>query len=41
MAHATLEKTLNIMQRPRIEKVVVNCSVGESGAKLEKAKKII
>jgi ribosomal protein L5 len=29
------------MQRPRIEKVVVNCSVGESGAKLEKAKKII
>jgi large subunit ribosomal protein L5 len=41
VAHATLEKTLNIMQRPRIEKVVVNCSVGESGAKLEKAKKII
>uniref|UniRef100_A0A7C5QDH3 Large ribosomal subunit protein uL5 n=1 Tax=Caldiarchaeum subterraneum TaxID=311458 RepID=A0A7C5QDH3_CALS0 len=29
------------MQRPRIEKVVVNCSVGEGGARLEKALKIL
>ncbi len=34
-------KELNIMQRPRIEKVVVNCSLGEGGARLEKAKKIL
>ncbi len=34
-------KELNIMQRPRIEKVVVNCCVGESGPRLEKAKKIL
>ncbi|MCS7129503.1 MAG: 50S ribosomal protein L5 [Candidatus Caldarchaeum sp.] len=29
------------LKSPRIEKVVVNCSVGEGGAKLEKAQKII
>lgn len=31
----------NPMLRPRIEKVVVNCSVGKSGEPLEKAMKII
>ncbi|MEM4302338.1 MAG: 50S ribosomal protein L5 [Candidatus Caldarchaeum sp.] len=31
----------NIMQRPRIEKVVVNCSVGEGGVRLERAQKIL
>jgi len=40
MADTTLEN-INIMQRPRVEKVVVNCSVGEAGVKLEKAKKIL
>ncbi|MEM3097018.1 MAG: 50S ribosomal protein L5, partial [Nitrososphaerota archaeon] len=29
------------MNRPRIEKVVVNCSVGEGGVRLEKAQKIL
>ncbi|MDW7978034.1 MAG: 50S ribosomal protein L5, partial [Candidatus Caldarchaeum sp.] len=29
------------VRNPRIEKVVVNCSVGEGGAKLEKAQKIV
>ncbi|MEM2237021.1 MAG: 50S ribosomal protein L5 [Candidatus Caldarchaeum sp.] len=31
----------NIMQRPHIEKVVVNCSVGEGGVRLERAQKIL
>jgi len=31
----------NLMLRPRIEKVVVNCCVGKSGEPLEKAMKII
>lgn len=34
-------KTVNVMSRPRIEKVVVNCSVGEGGVRLEKAQKIL
>lgn len=34
-------KTVNLMNRPRIEKVVVNCSVGEGGVRLEKAQKIL
>ncbi|GBC70111.1 50S ribosomal protein L5 [archaeon HR01] len=34
-------KTVNPMSRPRIEKVVVNCSVGEGGARLERAQKIL
>lgn len=33
--------SLELITKPRIEKVVVNCSVGEGGAKLEKAQKII
>ncbi|MCS6784453.1 MAG: 50S ribosomal protein L5 [Candidatus Caldarchaeum sp.] len=37
MDNAALEQLV----KPRIEKVVVNCSVGEGGAKLEKAMKII
>ncbi|MCS7110589.1 MAG: 50S ribosomal protein L5 [Candidatus Caldarchaeum sp.] len=37
MDNAALEQLV----KPRIEKVVVNCSVGEGGAKLEKATKII
>jgi len=35
------ERMVNPMQRPRIEKVVINCCVGESGAKLEKAEQIL
>ncbi len=31
----------NVMRRLRIEKVTINCSVGESGAKIEKAAKIL
>ncbi len=46
MASAALEERIeerrvNPMQRPRIEKVVINCCVGESGAKLEKAEQIL
>ncbi len=42
MDQASLEKIkLNPMNKIRIEKVVVNCSIGESGAKLEKASKIL
>ncbi|MEM4573048.1 MAG: 50S ribosomal protein L5 [Candidatus Caldarchaeum sp.] len=33
--------SLELITKPRIEKVVVNCCVGEGGAKLEKAQKII
>ncbi|MDW8083748.1 MAG: 50S ribosomal protein L5 [Candidatus Caldarchaeum sp.] len=33
--------TVKPLFKPRIEKVVVNCSIGEGGAKLEKAQKII
>ncbi len=40
MDNSTLE-LVNAMSRPRIEKVVVNCSVGEGGARLEKAQKIL
>jgi large subunit ribosomal protein L5 len=40
MDNSTVE-LVNIMNRPRIEKVVVNCSVGEGGARLEKAQKIL
>ncbi|MCX8203804.1 MAG: 50S ribosomal protein L5, partial [Nitrososphaeria archaeon] len=29
------------MRRLRVEKVVVNCSVGESGVRLERAAKIV
>lgn len=32
---------LNPMRRLRVEKVVVNCSVGESGVRLERAAKIV
>ena len=31
----------NPMQRPRIEKVVINCCVGEAGPRLEKAEQIL
>ncbi len=44
MASASLEagvEKINNMQRPRIEKVVINCCVGEGGVKLEKAEKIL
>ncbi|MCS7118254.1 MAG: 50S ribosomal protein L5 [Thaumarchaeota archaeon] len=46
MAEATLtapesSKALNPMRRLRVEKVVVNCSVGESGVRLERASKIL
>jgi len=37
----SLLEVSNVMRRLRIEKVTVNCSVGESGAKLEKAAKIL
>lgn len=37
----SLLETTNIMRRLRIEKVTVNCSVGESGARLERAAKIL
>ncbi len=37
----SLLEVSNVMKRLRIEKVTVNCSVGESGAKLEKAAKIL
>jgi len=33
--------TKNVMETVRVEKVVVNCSVGEGGVRLEKAKKIL
>ena len=36
-----VEEKINPMQKPRIEKVVINCCVGESGARLEKAEKIL
>ncbi|MBU7026861.1 MAG: 50S ribosomal protein L5 [Theionarchaea archaeon] len=32
---------MNIMRRPRIEKVVINMGIGESGEKLEKAEKLL
>lgn len=38
MSESKLE---NVMRRLRIEKVTVNCSVGEGGAKLERAAKIL
>jgi large subunit ribosomal protein L5 len=43
MDQATLEKTVvkQMDKIIKIEKVVVNCSIGESGVKLEKASKII
>ncbi|MEM2909695.1 MAG: 50S ribosomal protein L5 [Nitrososphaerota archaeon] len=37
----SLLETNNVMRQLRIEKVTVNCSVGESGAKLERAAKIL
>lgn len=37
----SLLEVSNVMRRLRIEKVTINCSVGESGAKLEKAAKIL
>ncbi|MEM0375661.1 MAG: 50S ribosomal protein L5 [Nitrososphaerota archaeon] len=36
-----VERKENPMRRLRIEKVVVNCSVGEAGARLERAVKIL
>jgi len=38
---ATAAKSMNPMLRPRIEKVVVNMSVGKSGEPLEKATKVL
>ena len=38
---AVEQKTENPMRKPRIEKVVINCSVGRSGEPLEKAMKIL
>jgi len=35
------EKRENLMRRPKIEKVVVNIGVGESGEKLAKAEKLL
>ena len=36
-----VERPANLMQRPGIEKVVVNISVGESGEPLQKATKVL
>ncbi|MEM0349436.1 MAG: 50S ribosomal protein L5 [Candidatus Caldarchaeum sp.] len=36
-----MDNTLELFQKPRIEKVVVNCAVGEGGARLERAQKIL
>nr|BAJ49317.1 large subunit ribosomal protein L5 [Candidatus Caldarchaeum subterraneum] len=33
--------SVELLRRPRIEKVVVNCAVGEGGARLERAQKIL
>ena len=41
MGEATVTRLENPMRRLKIEKVVVNCSVGTSGPRLEKAAKII
>ncbi|MDD1772661.1 MAG: 50S ribosomal protein L5 [Methanomassiliicoccales archaeon] len=35
------EDIVNVMRKPRIEKVVVNIGVGESGERLQKAQKVI
>ena len=35
------DKTANIMRRIEIDKVVINCSVGETGDKLTKAVKVL
>jgi large subunit ribosomal protein L5 len=38
---ATKKESMNIMLKPRIEKVVVNMAVGKSGEPLEKASKVL